>query len=220
MKKFHLTLILIFVINLNFQSLPIDCFPCPSNCLCKPTDIIDEDFKRMSYLIDCRNVLLDEKKLIHQAQSWSISQDILTDDSDDLTNTDYIISIDLSNSTSLKEFTNQTIVLSNFSYSITSLSLASQSNDFILQVNSFQSSFYQNLKILNLSSCCQQIPPDCPQLFRSLNRLELLDLSGSDMYKTCLNTSGKPLPPSLRRSFRSFFSRYHLFEHSRSYSPK
>lgn len=216
MKKFHLTLILIFVIILNFQS---DCFPCPSNCLCKPTDIIDEDFKRMSYLIDCRNVLLDEKKLIHQAQSWSISQDILNDDSDDLTNTDYIISIDLSNSTSLKEFTNQTIVLSNYSYSIISLSLASQSKDFILQANCFQSSLYQNLKILNLSSCCQQIPPDCPQLFRSLNQLELLDLSGSDMYKTCLNTPGKPIL-SLRRSFRSSFSRYPLVEHSRSYSSK
>lgn len=219
MKKFHLTLFVIFFINLHFQFRLIDCFPCPSNCLCKPTDIIDEDFKRMSYLIDCQNIPLDQGKLIHQAQSWSISQDILTDDVDDSTTTDYLISIDLTNSTSLKEFTNQTIVLTNYSYLITSLSLASQSNDFVLQGNSFQSSLYQNLKILNLSSCCQQIPSDCPQLFRSLNQLELLDLSGSDMYKTCLNTPGKPIL-SFNDHFEFLFSRYHLFDYPRSYSSK
>lgn len=191
MRKFHPTSIFIVLININFKFLLIDCFPCPSNCLCKPTEILDEDFKRMSYSIDCRNVPLNENnQLIHQAQSWSILRDRMSDDVDDLTNNDYIISIDLSNSSSLKEFNNQTIQLSNYSYSISSLSLSSQANDFILHPNAFHSNLYQNLKLLNLSSCCQQIPSQCSQLFRSLDQLELLDLSASNMYKTCLNTPG------------------------------
>ncbi len=47
------------------------------------------------------------------------------------------------------------------------------------------------LKILNLSSCCKQIPKECQQLFRPLYNLQVLDLSGSDMYKSCLDTPGK-----------------------------
>jgi hypothetical protein len=144
----------------------------------------------MSYIIDCKNVLLNDNKLIYNAQSWSIFEDKIVDDQDDDTINDYIISIDLSNSLSLKEFTNKTIQLTGFSFLIQSLSLTNQSKNFFLQSNSFNSILYQNLKILNLSSCCQQVPNQCPQLFSPLNKLEVLDLSGSDMYKSCLNTPG------------------------------
>ncbi len=191
MKKLHFNPILIFLIYLLHSLTFINCFPCPSECICKPTDMIDEDYKQMSYIIDCTNVILNNNKLIYQAQSWSIDKDIINNDPDDQANNDYIISIDLSNSSSLKEFNNQTIELSSFSFTIRSLLLTNQPKNFLLQSNSFNSNLYQNLKILNLSSCCQQVPTDCPQLFRSLNQLEQLDLSGSNMYKSCLNTTGK-----------------------------
>jgi hypothetical protein len=146
----------------------------------------------MSYIIDCKNVILNNQKLIYHAQSWSILEDkIIDDDQDDDTINDYIISIDLSNSSSLKQFNNKTIQLTGFSFLIQSLSLTNQSINFLLQSNSFHSSLYQNLKILNLSSCCQKIPIQCPQIFYPLNKLEVLDLSGSDMYTSCLNTPGK-----------------------------
>ena len=48
----------------------------------------------------------------------------------------------------------------------------------------------ESLRILNLSSCCKQMPYQCQQIFRPLKELRLLDLSGSDMYKVCLNTPG------------------------------
>jgi hypothetical protein len=153
--------------------------------------MIDEDFIRMTYIIDCQNTILNNNKLIYHAQSGSILEDKIVDDQDDDLLNDYIISIDLSNISSLKYFNNKTIQLTGFSFVIQSLSLTNQSKDFLLKSNSFNSILYENLKILNLSSCCQQIPIQCPQLFRSLNKLEVLDLSGSDMYKTCLNTPGK-----------------------------
>ncbi|CAF5086155.1 unnamed protein product, partial [Rotaria sp. Silwood1] len=166
----------------------IHSFPCPPECICKPTDIDNVDFTRMAYLINCSNIFLNNQQLIYEAQQWSINEDkIIDDDSNDLEN-DYIISIDLSNSLSLKQFTNKTIQLTKFSYSIQSLSLSNQGKNFILNSNAFYSSIYENVKILNLSSCCKQIPNDCQEIFRPLKNLQVLDLSGSDMYKTCLNT--------------------------------
>jgi hypothetical protein len=191
MKKFHPNPILIILILFLFFLTIINCFPCPSECICKPTDILDEDFTRMSYTIDCTNVILNNNQLVYHAQSWSILEDKIVDDEDDDTINDYIISIDLSNSSLLKQFDNKTIQLTGFSYLIQSLSLTNQSKNFLLQSNSFNSILYQNLKLLNLSSCCQQIPIQCPQLFLPLNKLEILDLSESDMYKSCLNTPSK-----------------------------
>ncbi len=166
------------------------CIPCPSECICKPTDMNDVDFTRMAYLIDCSNRSLNNDKLIYQADEWSIKEDKLVDDDDDDSEKDYIISIDLSNSLSLKKFTNETIQLTGFSFSIRSLSLTNQSRKFILHSNSFRSDLFQHLKLLNLSSCCNQIPKECQKLFLPLNKLRILDLSGSDMYKTCLYTPG------------------------------
>jgi hypothetical protein len=191
MKKFHPNPILIILILFLFFLTIINCFPCPSECICKPTDILDEDFTRMSYTIDCTNVILNNNQLVYHAQSWSILEDKIVDDEDDDTINDYIISIDLSNSSLLKQFDNKTIQLTGFSYLIQSLSLTNQSKNFLLQSNAFNSILYQNLKLLNLSSCCQQIPIQCPQLFLPLNKLEILDLSESDMYKSCLNTPSK-----------------------------
>jgi len=191
MKKFHPNPILIILILFLFFLTIINCFPCPSECICKPTDILDEDFTRMSYTIDCTNVILNNNQLVYHAQSWSILEDKIVDDQDDDIINDYIISIDLSNSSLLKQFDNKTIQLTGFSYLIQSLSLTNQSKNFLLQSNAFNSILYQNLKLLNLSSCCQQIPTQCPQLFLPLNKLEILDLSGSDMYKSCLNTPSK-----------------------------
>jgi len=184
---------LILPIFLLFCTLTIvDLFPCPSECICKPTDTTDDDdFTRMSYIIDCTNVTLNNNTLIYHAQPWSILEDKIVDNEDDDTTNDYMISIDLSNSKLLKQFNNKTIQLTGFSFSIQSLSLTSQSKDFLLKPNAFNSILYENLQILNLSSCCQQVPIQCPQLFRPLNKLEVLDLSGSDMYKSCLNTLGK-----------------------------
>ncbi|CAF4110635.1 unnamed protein product, partial [Rotaria sp. Silwood2] len=165
----------------------INSFPCPPECICKPTDINDIDFPRMSYLMNCSNIFLNNQQLIYEAQEWSINDDEITNDDDGSIN-NYIISIDLSNSLSLKQFTNNTIQLTKFSYVIESLSLSNQGKKFILNSNSFYSFIYENLKILNLSSCCKQIPNECQKIFRPLRKLEVLDLSESDMYKTCLNT--------------------------------
>jgi hypothetical protein len=191
MKKLHRNHILICLIFL-FVFLPIiNCFPCPPECICVPTGLNEDGFTRMNYIIDCTNVTLNNNKLIYQAPSWSILEDKNIEDEDDDINTEYMISIDLSNSSSLKQFNNQAIQLTGFSFSIQSLSLTSQSKTFALQPNAFSSSLYQDLKILNLSSCCQQIPTECPQLFRPLKKLQVLDLSGSNMYKTCLDTPGR-----------------------------
>lgn len=164
----------------------------------------------MSYIIDCKDITLNNNKLQYHAETWSIFEDKITDDQDDNNINDYMISIDLSNSLLLKEFNNKTIQLTGFSYQISSLSLTNQSKDFLLQLNSFNSNIYQNLKILNLSSCCQQIPNQCPQIFSPLNKLEVLDLSQSDMYKTCLNTPSKLIYLSIKFILH-FSSRYDLF---------
>jgi hypothetical protein len=186
MGKFRIQSIFLFLYLTLVQS-----YPCPPECICKPTDTTDFDFTRMNYIIDCQNVSLNNTKLIYQAEPWSILEDtIVDDDDDDDTTNDYIISIDLSNSLSLKQFNNKTIQLSGYSFIIQSLSLTSQSENFILESNAFDSTLYQNLKTLNLSSCCQQIPTECPQILRPLNKLRVLDLSGSELYKTCLNTLG------------------------------
>ncbi|CAF3630118.1 unnamed protein product [Rotaria socialis] len=163
-------------------------YPCPPECICKPTDTDDVDFIRMSYVITCSNAAFKNEQLIHEAQQWSINEDKPYDLDDDGSTPNYVIAIDLSNSLSLKKFTNKTIQLTNFSYTIRGLSLANQGNKFTLGSNSFYSPIYENLRILNLSSCCKQIPDQCPQIFRPLKALRLLDLSGSDMYKACLNT--------------------------------
>ena len=144
--------------------------------------------------MDCTNISLKNDKLIYQAEQWSINEDKFgNDDPDDDASFDYIISIDLSNSLSLKTFTNKTIELTDFSFQLQSLSLTNQPKNFILTLNSFYSSIYDNLKLLNLSSCCKQIPKNCEEIFRPLKKLETLDLSGSNMYKTCLDTPGNLL---------------------------
>ena len=164
--------------------------PCPSGCICKPTDIPDVDFTRMSYLMDCSNQFLNSDHLNYHAEEWSINEDkIINDDADSIT--DYIIAMDLSNTSSLKKFTSRTVQLTGFAFAIQSLSLANQPKSFHLQSNSFNSPIFKDLKLLNLSSCCQQIPEECPQLFRPLDKLQILDLSGSDLYKTCLSTPGR-----------------------------
>ncbi len=137
-----------------------------------------------------KNDLFDEK-LICQAKQWSINEYKNSNDDRDVdASVDYLISINLSNSLSLKKFTNKTIELTDFSFSLQSLSLTNQPKNFMLTLNSFYSSIYADLKLLNLSSCCQQIPKNCGEIFRPLNKLEILDLSGSNMYKTCLDTPG------------------------------
>ncbi len=177
----------IFVLLLSLTT--VYSIPCPSECICKPTDMNDVDFTRMSYIIDCSNKSLNNDKLIYQAEEWSINEDKIVSDNDDDSITDYVISIDLSNS--LKKFTKETIQLTGFSFIIQSLSLTNQPKNFLLDSNSFNSPLYQDLKLLNLSSCCKQIPKECQQIFQPLKKLQVLDLSGSDMYKTCLNTPGK-----------------------------
>ena len=175
----------VFLFVISFVTL--NCFPCPPECICKPSDTTADDFTRMIYTINCTRIQLHNNQLIFRAQSWSIVEDKIEDDD---TISDYIISIDLSNSQSLNHFDHTTIQLTGFSFFMQSLSLTNQPKQFELKPNAFNSSQYQNLRMLNLSSCCQRIPPDCPQLFRSLNKLEVLDLSGTDMYKTCLDTPG------------------------------
>ncbi|CAF0820909.1 unnamed protein product [Adineta steineri] len=185
MKKLSVSSIFTLLILLTI----VHSIPCPRECICKPTYPYDTDFIRMSYLMDCTNVSLNNDKLIYEAQQWSIDIDEMNNQNDDKDiTTDYDISIDLSNSLSLKKFINKTIDLTGFSFELRSLSLTNQQNKFILTPNSFYSTMYDNLKILNLSSCCQQIPKDCSQIFRPLIKLQVLDLSRSDMYKTCLNT--------------------------------
>lgn len=191
-KKFSVNPISVSFIFLFLLLTTVHSYPCPSECICKPIDINDDDFTRMSYIIDCTNVTFDSKQFIYNAPSWSINEDKLIDDEDDDTMfNDYILSIDLSDSSLLKQFNNQTIQLSGFSYSLQSLSLTSQSKNLLIDSNTFNAILYQNLKILNLSSCCQKVPVECPKLFRPLTKLKVLDLSGSDMYKSCLNTPGR-----------------------------
>lgn len=152
----------------------------------------DVAFTRMSYLIDCRNVSLPENRLAFQAQAWSIRADRVSyDDDEDNPTNDYLISIDLSDSSSLNTFTSRSIELTGFLYNLRSLSLTSQSKQFLLHPNAFNTPMYEHLKTLNLSSCCKKTPNQCAQLLRPLKRLELLDLSNSDMYKTCLQIPGK-----------------------------
>ena len=165
--------------------------PCPLECRCQAIDMIDVDFTRMAYLMDCSNQFRTTHRLIYRAEDESIKERKITNDDGNDSITDYVISIDLSNATSIKQFTSDTIQLTNFSYSIQSLSLTNQPKSFHLHSNSFDSPIYQNLKFLNLSSCCQKIPDDCPQLFQPLTQLEILDLSGSNLYKTCFATAGK-----------------------------
>ena len=62
-----------------FTSTIVDSFPCPSECICKPTDTIDDDFTRMSYIINCTHVTLNNNKLIYHAQPWSILEDKIVD---------------------------------------------------------------------------------------------------------------------------------------------
>ena len=170
----------------------LDAFPCPSSCICQPSMMDDVAFTRMSYLINCRNVSLPESRLTFQAQPWSVEADrISTDEDEDNPSNDYAISIDLSDSVSLKKFTERSIELTGFNYILQSLSLTSQSQQFLLAPNAFNASIYEHVRTLNLSSCCKQTPSQCDQLLTPLKNLVLLDLSNSDLYKTCLQTTGK-----------------------------
>lgn len=156
-------------------------------------DTTDVSFARLSYLIDCSDMALNDGKLAHTAEDWSLDADhsISNNDDSDI-NTDYAISIDLSNSVALKKFTDKSIDLRGFSYSLRSLSLANQGAKFLLAPDAFTSPIYENLQVLNLTNCCKQIPKRCPQLFKPLDKLQVLDLSGSEFYRTCLDTPGKP----------------------------
>ena len=152
--------------------------PCPRECICKPIHSMSTDNNQMSLYMDCTKT---NGKLIYQAEQWSL----------DKKDINYALSIDLSNSLSLKEFTNQTINLTGFNFFIHTLSLTNQDDKFLLTSNSFYSPLYEKLETLNLSSCCsKQIPNECPELFRPLKNLITLDLSGSNMYKKCLNKPG------------------------------
>ncbi|CAF0730616.1 unnamed protein product [Rotaria sp. Silwood1] len=211
MKKFHVKPILIFLIILLFCLTTINSYPCPSECICKPIDILNDDFTRMNYIIDCTNVTFSSQQFLYHAQSWSIVEEKIIDDDDEETDdniiNDYTISIDLTNSSSLKQFNNETIQLTGFSFSLQSLSLASQTKNFFIESNAFNSTLYQNLKILNLSSCCQQLSNDCSQIFRPLNKLQVLDLSGSDMYKRCLDT-----PDTISSTLRDLILRNNIYD--------
>lgn len=168
--------------------------PCPLECRCQAIDMFDVDFTRLSYLMDCSNQFRTNDRLIYRAEDDSIKEGkIITDDSNEST-VDYVISLDLSNATSIKQFTCETVQLTNFSFSIRTLALTNQPKSFHLHSNAFNAPIYQNLKLLNLSACCQNIPNDCSQLFQPLTQLEILDLSGSNLYKTCFATSGKTEP--------------------------
>ena len=170
----------------------IDAFPCPPECICQPLDMIDVDFTRMTYTMDCSHASFNDSRLVYRAEPWSVHEDKVVDnDEDDEPNNDYIISIDLSNASGLTSFNNRTIELTGFSFRLQSLAVTSQSTEFILQSNAFNSSLFDNLKVLNLSSCCRQIPIECQRLFAPLSKLEVLDLSGSDMYKNCLDKPGQ-----------------------------
>ena len=168
----------------------VSSFPCPPECICEPSAMIDVDFTRMRYAMHCGNLSSNDGQLIYNAEPWSIADDtILDDDDDDFTN-EYQISIDLAHAASLERFDHRTIQFTGFSFTIESLSLANQSGNFSLVPNAFNSSIYQTLHCLNLSSCCQKIPTDCQRLFSPLKKLRVLDLSGSAMYRSCLGTPG------------------------------
>jgi hypothetical protein len=174
-------------------------------------DMNDMDFTRMAYRMDCSSQLLNNDRLVYHADEWTINEDrIVNDDDDDNSVKDYIISIDLSNLLSVNKFTSRTIELTGFSFLLQSLSLTNQPESFLLETNSFDSPLYTNLKLLNLSSCCQQIPNDCSQIFRPLNQLQILDLSGSEMYKTCLSTPG--MTSVFLELNKPFCCRYDIFE--------
>ncbi|CAF4245397.1 unnamed protein product [Rotaria sp. Silwood2] len=211
MKRFHINPILIFFIILSFCLTPINSYPCPSECICKPIDINDEDFTRMNYIIDCTNVTFNSNQFIFHAQSWSIVEEKIIDEDDSVDDdniiNDYMISIDLTNSSSLKQFNNETIQLTGFSFSLQSLSLASQTKIFFIELNAFNSTLYQNIKILNLSSCCQQLPNECSQMFRPLTKLQVLDLSGSDMYKGCLS-----IPDTISSTLHDLILRNNIYD--------
>lgn len=183
-----------------FSVALIYAYPCPPECICPPLDMVDVDFTRMTYTIDCSNALLNGSRLVYQAAPWSIHEDKLVnnDDEDHLDN-DYIISIDFTNTSALKSFHSRTIELTGFSFRLRSLSVASQSTEFVLQSHAFNSSLYEHLRVLNLSSCCRQIPIECQRLFSPLKKLEVLDLSGSDMYKNCLDKPGNWLDSATLR---------------------
>lgn len=177
--------IIFFIIFSNVNSLP-----CPSQCICKPLDSVDDEFNRITYLMDCSNRSFTDGKLIYQADKWSIDQDRFADELNLQPLNFYSLSIDFSKSLSTKIFTSDTIQLTGFSYSLENLHLTSQSQDFTLTVHTFDSQMYSNVKFLNLSMCCHRIPENCAAVFRPLKQLQILDLSHSNMYKTCLQTPG------------------------------
>ncbi|CAF0792487.1 unnamed protein product [Adineta ricciae] len=161
--------------------------------------------------MDCTKAEFKSNKFIYRAEQWEIDSDKTSEDVDDEeTLESYTLSIDLSNSTSVKKFTNQTIDFTGFKFVIQSLSLANQPGPCIITSNSFKSSIYETLNALNLSSTCtKQIPSDCPEIFRPLKNLRTLDLSGSNMYKTCLNK-----PDTFSYIFNHLILRNNVYERS------
>lgn len=185
----------------------LNAFPCPSECLCKANDFTDVDFVRMSFTIDCSGVPLSKDQLVLSADPSTIFENRPRDNDDpDEKPVDYVISIDLTNSKSLEKFDSQTIQLTGFTSELRSLSLANQLKQFQLVNNAFDRKIYSNLEVLNLSSCCQQIPSQCSNLFSPLKNLRRLDLSDSSMYKTCLNNPGNASYEAESSSSLFFFS--------------
>ena len=58
-----------------FSVTLIYAYPCPPECICPPLDMIDVDFTRMTYTIDCSNALLNGSRLVYQAEPWSVHED-------------------------------------------------------------------------------------------------------------------------------------------------
>ncbi|CAF1017249.1 unnamed protein product [Didymodactylos carnosus] len=193
--------------------------PCPDECLCKALNTPIDALTQTEYSIDCSattlNKLVYNAPLRIGGADIPNDGESEDQDEDDGAQKDYLISLDLSN-TAIKIFSNQTVKLTGFSHQIQALSLTSFNTNYLywkyhtinvrkhlmedeqpgimIDPYAFNSSLLTNIKSLNLSYCCDEDenPFDtiCPYLFKPLSKLETLDMSGSDMYKVCLNTPG------------------------------
>lgn len=165
--------------------------PCPDQCICRSDNMNEFLSTRISYTIDCTNAKLDHNELVINGELWSTEDEIIVKDIDPgEMNQPYFLSIVLRNSSNLKSFDRETIKPKGFRYVIQSLSISSLSDRFVLEPKAFDGGLFNELLVLNLSSCCRKIPIECSRLFEPLQNLVSLDLSGSDMYKNCLDRSG------------------------------
>lgn len=170
----------------------IDGFPCPAECFCRAVDDQQLDhFVRISYLIDCSNSSFPTDRFRFSADLSSINEFRIGEDRDDPSNKFYVISIDLSDSSSLANFAQNSIEIDGFPFVLTNLSLTSVNQSFSIATNAFAANIFKHLKHLNLSSCCRKVPLDCHKLFSPLKNLVSIDLSGSNLYQFCLNDSGR-----------------------------